>query len=69
MKEWMLEVLPSLEQSDVQAYAEGLTNIGFNPTTLTSLCEMTYDDLSFMKVLHRRCVYKEITGKEHPFEP
>ena len=68
VKEWLLEILPALDESDQISYAEGLTDIGFNPKC-PSLCEIRYDDLDFMKVLHRRYLYKEITGQEHPFEP
>ena len=65
MKEWLLEIIPTLDESDLGTYAEGLTNIGFHPH---SLCDLQYEDLDFMKVLHRRCVYKEITGQGHPSE-
>ena len=68
VKEWLLETLPSLEEDDLAAYADGLSNLGFNPQC-ASLCELRYEDLDFMKVLHRRYLYKEITGEEHPFEP
>lgn len=68
VKEWLLEILPSLTESDTEAYAEGLTNIGFHPQC-ASMCELKYGDLDFMKALHRRYLYNEITGDEHPFEP
>ena len=69
VKQWLVYVLPSLDENDVERYAEGLTSIGFHPEC-PSLCEIRYEDLSFIsKVLHRRYLFKEITGEEHPFEP
>ena len=69
VKNWLFEVLPSLDEDDGQIYAEGLTNIGFHPEC-QSLCEVMYEDLNFItKVLHRRYLFKEITGQQHPFEP
>ena len=61
-------MLPSLDAYDLEAYAEGLTGIGFLPSC-PSQCEVRYDDLDFMRVLHRRYLYREITGEGHPFEP
>jgi hypothetical protein len=68
VKEWLLELLPNLDMYDVETYAEGLTSIGFDPNC-KSQCELQYDDLNFMRVLHRRYLYKEILGEGHPFEP
>jgi hypothetical protein len=68
VKEWLLELLPNLDMYDVETYAEGLTSIGFDPNC-KSQCELQYDDLNFMRVLHRRYLYKEIMGEGHPFEP
>lgn len=68
VKEWLLELLPNLDIYDVESYAEGLSNIGFDPNC-KSQCELQYDDLDFMRVLHRRYIYKEIMGEGHPFEP
>ena len=68
VKEWLLELLPNLDIYDVETYAEGLTSIGFDPNC-KSQCELQYDDLNFMRVLHRRYLYKEIMGEGHPFEP
>ena len=65
---WLSGLLPSLDAYDLEAYAEGLTGIGFLPSC-PSQCEVRYDDLDFMRVLHRRYLYREITGKGHPFEP
>ena len=67
-RDWLSDMLPSLDAYDLEAYAEGLTNIGFTPSC-PSQCEVRYDDLDFMKVLHRRYLYKEMTGEGHPFEP
>ncbi|KAL9189937.1 hypothetical protein ACHAXT_009612 [Thalassiosira profunda] len=49
VKEWLLEMLPSLDEGDLAAYAEGLSNLGFNPQC-ASLCELRYEDLDFMKL-------------------
>ena len=69
VKQWLVDVLPSLDENDREKYSEGLTGIGFNPEC-PSMCEIRYEDLLFItKVLHRRYLYKEITGEEHPFEP
>ena len=69
VEEWLMEVLPSLDESEVECYAQGLSSIGFRPQC-PSLCELQYDDLDFIeKVLHRRYLFKEITGESHPFEP
>ncbi len=68
VKEWLLETLPALDENDLSSYAAGLTDIGFNQEC-PSMCEIRYDDLDFMKTLHRRYLYNEITGQEHPFEP
>ena len=68
VRDWLSGLLPTLDAYDLEAYAEGLTNIGFAPSC-PSQCEVRYDDLDFMKVLHRRYLFKEITGEGHPFEP
>ncbi len=69
VEEWLMEVMPSLDESEVECYAQGLTTIGFRPQC-PSLCELQYNDLDFIeKVLHRRYLFKEITGESHPFEP
>jgi len=69
VKQWLVDVLPSLDENDIELYAAGLTSLGYHPEC-PSLCEIRYDDLSFIsKVLHKRYLFKEITGEEHPFEP
>ncbi|KAL7538661.1 hypothetical protein ACHAWF_006169 [Thalassiosira exigua] len=72
VRSWLLETLPSLGSEGngelLESYARRLTELGFHPSC-ASLCEVTYDDLDFMKVLHRRYLYKEMTGDDHPFEP
>jgi len=69
VKQWIVDVLPSLDVNDIEIYSEGLNGLGFHPEC-PSLCEIRYEDLSFIsKVLHRRYLFKEITGEEHPFEP
>lgn len=69
VEEWLMEVMPSLDEYEVECYAQGLSAIGFRPQC-ASLCELQYDDLDFIdKALHRRYLFKEITGESHPFEP
>ena len=69
VKQWLFDTLPSLDKNDdLELYSEQLTRLGFHPGC-PSMCEISYEDLDFMKVLHRRYFYKEITGQEHPFEP
>lgn len=67
LKAWLLEVIPKLNRHDLGAYARGLSGIGFHPECVT-MCELKVDDLDFMKVLHRRYLFNEVTGIEHPWE-
>lgn len=66
-KEWLHSVIPTLSSSDLDLYARGLYRIGFHPECVT-MCELKYEDLEFMKVLHRRYLFNEVTGVDHPFE-
>ena len=65
--EWLLTIIPKLNENEVEVYARGLNEIGFHPECAT-MCELKYEDLGFMKVLHRRYLFNEITGIEHPWE-
>jgi hypothetical protein len=65
--EWLSELIPTLRDTDNVKYARELVDIGFDPGCVTQ-CELTWDDLSFMKLLHRRYLYNEITGQDHPWE-
>ena len=67
VEDWLLSIIPKLNPNDVRAYASGLDKIGFSPDCITQ-CELRYEDLNFMKVLHRRYLFNEVTGIEHPFE-
>jgi hypothetical protein len=67
IKEWLLSIIPALNQQDAESYSRGLDAIGFNPGCVT-MCELQFEDLAFMKVLHRRYLFNEITGIEHPWE-
>jgi len=67
IENWLLSIIPTLNPNDVRAYTSGLDKIGFNPDCITQ-CELRYEDLTFMKVLHRRYLFNEVTGIEHPFE-
>ncbi len=67
IKEWLLSIIPALNQQDAESYSRGLDAIGFNPGCVT-MCELQFEDLAFMKVLHRRYLFNEVTGIEHPWE-
>jgi hypothetical protein len=67
IEEYLMEIMPTLSETDVENYAMGLGSIGFHPKCVT-LCELKLEDLDFMKVLHRRYFFNEVTGGEHPFE-
>jgi hypothetical protein len=68
MQSWLLGVIPTLNDKDLTKYATGLLDIGFDSECVTS-CELRLSDLQFMKVLHRRYFFNEITGLGHPFKP
>ena len=57
------DIFPSLPATEIQRYAAGLRNIGFDPA-----CESRFylqaDDLTFMKLLHGRYFVAEIVGHE-----
>ena len=65
--EWLSEIIPTLRDADNVRYSQELVSIGFDPGCVTQ-CELTWEDLSFMKLLHRRYLYNEITGQDHPWE-
>ena len=65
--EWLSEIIPTLRDADNVRYSQELVAIGFDPGCVTQ-CELTWEDLSFMKLLHRRYLYNEITGQDHPWE-
>ena len=67
IKEWLLSIIPTLNQQDVDLYTRGLNAIGFHPACVT-MSELQYEDLAFMKVLHARYIFNEVTGIEHPWE-
>lgn len=68
--EWLIEIIPTLLDSgdDCRFYAEELVAIGFHPNCVTQ-CELQMDDLAFMKPLHQRYIYNEVTGRSHPWKP
>ena len=65
--EWLSDIMPTLRDSDIDSYARKFVAIGFDAGCVTQ-CELTWDDLSFMKLLHRRYLFNEITGQDHPWE-
>lgn len=65
--EYLMEIMPTVSEDDIEQYSVGLSNIGFHPKCVT-MCELKLDDLEFMKVLHRRYFFNEVTGAEHPWE-
>lgn len=67
LQQWVLEVIPTLCEKDAAVYARGLSQIGFHPQCVTQ-CELKWEDLHFMKLLHRRYLFHEVTGEGHPWE-
>ena len=67
IREYLMEVMPTISQDDVESYSIRLGEIGFSPTCVT-MCELKLEDLDFMKVLHRRYFFNEVTGIDHPWE-
>ena len=65
--EYIVELMPTISEDDIEYYAAGLNRIGFHPKCIT-MCELKLEDLDFMKVLHRRYFFNEVTGVEHPWE-
>ena len=65
--EWLSEIMPTLRDADITRYARQFVAIGFDPSCVTQ-CELTWDDLDFMKMLHRRYLFNEITGQDHAWE-
>ena len=65
--EWLSDIIPTLRDADNVRYSQELVAIGFDPGCVTQ-CELTWEDLGFMKLLHRRYLYNEITGQDHPWE-
>ena len=67
LKAWLLATIPKLNQHDLEAYSRGLGEIGFHSECVT-MCELKYEDLGFMKLLHRRYLFNEVTSIEHPWD-
>ena len=65
LEEFLRLMIPSLSQADIQKYARGLMSIGYDPDCITS-DEIRFEDLEFMKILHKRYFYREVTGDEPP---
>ena len=65
--EWLSDIMPTLRHSDIDSYAREFVAMGFHPGCVTQ-CELTWDDLGFMKMLHRRYLFNEMTGQDHPWE-
>mmetsp|Transcript_17955 Transcript_17955/g.52059 ORF Transcript_17955/g.52059 Transcript_17955/m.52059 type:complete len:274 (-) Transcript_17955:210-1031(-) len=59
LEDWIADAMPTLKPSDAREYARGLARIGFDPECVTR-SELRMDDLSFMKVLHRRYLYEKV---------
>jgi len=62
MEQWLqTDVMPTLERMYIKSYARNLVAIGFHPDCVTRF-ELTMEDLTFMKLLHRKFFYHEIIG-------
>jgi hypothetical protein len=67
MQSWLVGIIPTLNETDLAKYAKGLVGIGFDSECVT-VCELRLSDLQFMKVLHRRYFFNEISGLGHPLK-
>ena len=65
---WLLNTIPTLSTEVCTFYAHKLVSLGLHPECVTQ-CELQMDDLTFMKPLHQRYLYNEVTGDPHPWEP
>lgn len=61
LEDWLIDMIPTLKPNDAKGYARNLARIGFDPECVTR-SELEIDDLSFMKVLHRRFLYNKISS-------
>eukprot|EP00562_Extubocellulus_spinifer_P020041 CAMPEP_0178591156 /NCGR_PEP_ID=MMETSP0697-20121206/28631_1 /TAXON_ID=265572 /ORGANISM="Extubocellulus spinifer, Strain CCMP396" /LENGTH=273 /DNA_ID=CAMNT_0020227983 /DNA_START=125 /DNA_END=943 /DNA_ORIENTATION=+ len=46
VEEWLLQMIPTLQEGDLTTYARELVDIGFDPGCITQ-CELQWDDLGF----------------------
>lgn len=60
INEWLTKTYPKLSDADLKAYSQGLSKLGFHPKCPT-ICELKYDDLCFMKILHARYFFSAIS--------
>ena len=60
VQEWLMTSIPTLMDNDIELYADNLCLIGFDPECVSS-GELLLEDLNFMKLLHQRYLYKQIT--------
>jgi hypothetical protein len=58
LREFLLSILSNLNPTDLQNYAQGLMDIGFDPDCDSSR-ELQFDDLALMKPLHQRYFWNE----------
>jgi hypothetical protein len=58
LREFLLSILSNLTHTDLQNYAQGLVDIGFDPDCDSSR-ELQFDDLALMKRLHQKYFWNE----------
>jgi hypothetical protein len=58
LREFLLSILSNLTPTDLQNYAQGLMDIGFDPDCDSSR-DLQFDDLTLMKRLHQRYFWNE----------
>lgn len=68
MADWLFECIPTLKDDDYFYYADQLVSLGLNPNCITQ-CELRMEDLAFMKPLHQRYLFNEVTANPHPWQP
>ena len=59
ISEWLLEVLPHLNEGDVTTYTRHLVDDGFDSVSFMKE-ELLSEDLSFMKKAHRRVIERKL---------
>ena len=59
ISEWLLEVLPHLNEGDVTTYTRHLVDDGFDSVSFMKE-ELLSEDLSFMKKAHRRVIERKM---------
>ena len=65
VEEWLRGIIPSLSPREVSEYAANLVSIGFDTDFVIHQNVLQWEDLDFMKLLHRRCFFKIVNQSVH----